>query len=407
MTAIGENIAPLEPFRIAVLSDLHAYDHVPGEPPSHLCVLDPEDQPGKHPLAALEHLIEASALTCDLLLCAGDIGDKANPGGIQGAWKWLIRLKEKFSATIVAATPGNHDVDSRYVYNKFDAKGVLQSLSPPYPLPFESEDTNDRFWSRNFVVLNRADFRLVLLNSSAFHGAAEKEIHHGRVSAHTLAALRARLTQSTAPPINILLCHHHPLLHQELDEPDYEVMQNGQLLLDMLGELSFGRWLVIHGHKHHPKIAYAPGGASAPVVFSAGSFAAHLYPTLSTRVRNQFYVIELPHQRYDELGFVGSIRAWDWAAGLGWLPAQSQGSGLPYYAGFGVKTDPILIAGQISKRMIKEVSSWSDMRAELPHIDFLLPRDLSDVLELLLTKHQIAATFAADGQPHELGRKSP
>ena len=392
--------------RIAVLSDLHAYDHVDGEPPSHLCVLDPEDQLGKHPLAAVEHLIEKESLKCDLLLCAGDIGDKANPGGIQAAWKWLMRLKDKLAARVLAATPGNHDVDSRYLYNKYDAKGVLQTLSPPYPLPFEDEATNDRFWSRNFVVLDGDNFRLVLLNSSAFHGGKDKEIYHGRVSAHTLAALRLRLTQSAAPLINVLLCHHHPQLHQELDEPDYEVMENGQLLLDMLGELSLGRWLVIHGHKHHPKIAYAPGGASAPVVFSAGSFSAHLYPKLSTLVRNQFYLIELPYRRYEDLGFVGSVRAWDWAVGLGWLPAQPQGSGLPHYSGFGSKTDPALIASQIAKRMTSEVSAWREMRNDLPYIDFLLPRDLADVLEVLSNKHGIAATFGSDGQPQDLGRRS-
>src|SRR5439155_7955565 len=120
----------------AVVSDLHAYDRVDGEPPSHFCTLDPEDQPGKHPLAGLEQLIVTQGLRADLLLCAGDIGDKANPGGVRSAWNWLVRLSQKFGASMLA-TPGNHDVDSRFIYNQYDAKGVLQSLSPPFPFPAE------------------------------------------------------------------------------------------------------------------------------------------------------------------------------------------------------------------------------------------------------------------------------
>jgi len=405
MTASGESVGATAFFRVAVVSDLHAYDRVDGEPPSHFCTLDPEDQPGKHPLAGLEQLIVTQGLTADLLLCAGDIGDKANPGGIQSAWNWLIRLSQKFGASMLA-TPGNHDVDSRFLYNQYDAKGVLQSLSPAFPFPAESEALNDRFWSRHFAVIDRAEYRVVVLNSSAFHGTATKEILHGRVSAHTLAGLRLLLSQSEPRAINILLCHHHPQLHQEIDAPDYEAMQNGQLLLDMLGESLFGRWLVVHGHKHHPKVAYAAGGASAPVVFSAGSLSAHLYPTLATRVRNQFYIIELPYGRFDELGFVGAIRAWDWSTGLGWSKAQPLGSGLPHYSGFGARIDPAVLAGQIAKSSKGSLFTWQDIRVAIPQVDFLLPRDLADVLALLSSKHGITATFSADGQPHEFGRAS-
>ena len=101
---------------IAVMSDLHAYDEAEGQQPSHLKTTDPEDQPEKHPISGLLHLIQKTPLEADLLLCGGDFGDKARPAGIQYAWAKCHEVGCALRCQLLAATTGNHDVDSRYKY---------------------------------------------------------------------------------------------------------------------------------------------------------------------------------------------------------------------------------------------------------------------------------------------------
>ena len=58
---------------IAIVSDLHAFDDPQGkEDPSYLSVSLPENEPGKHPIAALLELIKKEGLRANLLLCGGD-----------------------------------------------------------------------------------------------------------------------------------------------------------------------------------------------------------------------------------------------------------------------------------------------------------------------------------------------
>src|SRR5438309_6514993 len=104
--------------KVAVVSDLHAHDSKDIDTstwPSHLRISLPESEPSKHPISALTQLIQTENLTADLLLCAGDMGDKAQQAGIQYAWKTIHQLGGKLGARLVAATSGNHDLDSRYI----------------------------------------------------------------------------------------------------------------------------------------------------------------------------------------------------------------------------------------------------------------------------------------------------
>jgi predicted MPP superfamily phosphohydrolase len=245
---------------VGIISDLHAYETADsGNRPSHLCLNGVDSEPTKHPFAGLHKLIADNSLSVDILLCCGDLGDKAHPAAIRYAWNAIHDLKARLGASKLFATVGNHDVDSRHKFNAFDPKGFLQSLTPSFPM--ETEALNDTFWSRNFALYTDNVYRVAVLNSSAFHGGGEDELKHGRISDYTLAALRLALEGVPSKPVNILLCHHHPQQHMELNLGEYDVMKSGQLLLDLLGSGAFGDWIVIHGHKHHPKLCYAAGGS--------------------------------------------------------------------------------------------------------------------------------------------------
>jgi len=393
--------------RIALISDLHAYDTLPEKesPPSRLWVGDPENLPEKNPFAGLSVLAAKDQdVKAQCLLCLGDIGDKAQPGAIKYAWERLNRLKALLHADHLLATSGNHDCDSRHESANFDAKGFLQSLDPPYPFPDEAR--NDRYWARHFAVLEEAEYRVVCLNSSAYHGNSPQEIDYGRVSDATLSRLKSYLQHSVAKRINILICHHHPQPHSEIGLGERDTMKSGQLLLDLLAGDDSGHWIVIHGHKHHPKITYAssPTGSGAPLVISVGSFAAKLYAELASRARNQFHILAFRFDDFKKLGPVGRIYSWDWSDGIGWIPAGPQ-SGLPSECGFGVKTDPAVLASRVDALLTEDRMPWQEFTQSCRDVLYLLPKDLAKLKAALSRTFGIVVSLD-DAGPTEIGRKS-
>ena len=394
--------------KIAVLSDLHVFNGSSNDSkaPSFIGTADSQNIPEKHPFRGLEKLIDDEGLSADLLICPGDMSDKADPAALQFAWQKLHWLRDKLGARQLLATNGNHDIDSRYMNDDHDAKGSLQSLVPMFP--GTSEILCDRYWSRNFAIYTEDDLRIVLLNSAAFHGAGKdsaREFENGRISSRTVDAL-ARALDGEERRVNILVCHHHPAPFNPVQEDDYSEMIGGESLLRLLNSGDHGSWLLIHGHKHYPRLDYAEGGAASPVIFSAGSFAAVLYPKLAGHARNQFYILEIPVAELDSLGLDvgGTLRAWDWIGLIGWQTAGAQ-SGLPHRVGFGWREAPRAIANDIAQRFGTAGSIWSadQLLSEVPKLRYLRPKDVELVARHLKTNHQITARLE-NGVISEMGR---
>jgi predicted phosphodiesterase len=347
-----------------------------------------------HPVAGLKHFIAREGIKADMLLCPGDVANKADPAALKYGWNALVEIGSLLGVgKQFFATAGNHDMDSRYIHNDYDAKGMLQSLQPPFP--GLDEAGCDRYWARNFAIVEGSFWRLVLLNSSAYHGGGKNsggEAQHGRVSQRTLAALKRELSSSVEKPLNILLCHHHPVRDNAISETDYSEMEGGDQLLHVLdGGTSCGHWLIVHGHKHHPKLGYASGGSGSAIIFSAGSLSAELYTGLADRARNQFYIIRLPVTEYQALSLDigGQITAWDWIPLAGWQKAGPQ-SGLPHQSGFGCRS-PL---SQLAKELATHVANssymqWSELTAVKPELAFMLPSDIRTVCRRLETQFGI------------------
>jgi len=400
MSAKGRN----DTLTIAVISDIHAFDTLgPDEKvePSHLCMRTPENIVARHPIAALKELLSSEKILSSLLLCPGDFGDKARPAAIAYAWKAVNEIALRLGANSVLATVGNHDVDSRYNYSDHDPKGFLQGLAPPFPCP--DELNNNQFWSRNYTLIEMPTYRLLILNSSAFHGGNLDEINRGRISERTLTAIKQTLQKSNPKPVNILLCHHHPHKHSEIQLGEYDEMLGGQLLLMLLGCGLYGDWLVLHGHKHHPKICYAAGGNASPVVFSAGSLSAKLYPELATVARNQFYLIHFPTDQYPTHGFVGTFDAWDWVSGSGWQRAGQYGSGLPGRGGFGYRGNLSVLAAEAAAFLNQNTMPWSLLVSSLKKLEYLIPSDLEILFNRLRCLHNINVLMSQEGTPEQIG----
>lgn len=392
--------APRRTIRIAVASDIHAHFNHPTSP-SHLNTTLPENLVNQHPITALIDLIERNNLTATALLSPGDLGHQADSQGIRYSWSSLRKLSEALHAEFYAATAGNHDIDSRYQGDDHAPEHILKALVPSFPLGDDSLD--DRYWARAYVIKDADAFRLVLLNSSAYHGHTETEKNHGRIDKQTMEDLKKDLARRGKREINILMCHHHPHQHSEIGLGEGDVMKQGQLLLDLLGSGEHGRWLVIHGHKHHPKISYAAGGGGSAVVFAAGSLCATLYPELQTVARNQFYLIEIDPDECKKRGLVGTARAWDWASGIGWIDGNDT-SGLPPEFGFGSRADPTLLAQQIASAITgSDPLLWTSLIEQLPEIRYVLPQDLARIRRELSENHGIQVSQKGS-VPYEIGR---
>ena len=117
--------------RIAIISDMHAYDTVTGPAaPSHLNIHLKETENLQHPIIALLDLIERENIQVDLLVSAGDMAEKAQESGIRYAWKAIHRVKDALMASHVGAIPGNHDLDSRHLQGESDSHDSTSDQAP-------------------------------------------------------------------------------------------------------------------------------------------------------------------------------------------------------------------------------------------------------------------------------------
>jgi hypothetical protein len=179
-------------------------------------------------------------------------------------------------------------------------------------------------------------------------------------------------------------------------------MANGQLLLDLLARDAHGDWIIIHGHKHCPKISYAAGGVASPVVLSCGSIGAKLYPELNGSARNQWYLLEFPLHLFETYGLVGTFRAWDWIPQLGCQEARAD-SGLPHEGGFGNRSSIPIIASAVRAIFDKpERKRWAEITAQRPDLQFVLPRDIRLMAKHLETRHNIWTQFSEIGSVDEI-----
>src|SRR4051794_7768201 len=119
---------------LAVVSDLHAFANAKGSTDSVLD-LSPNALNKANPLGDLIDTVKAKRLRADALLCAGDICNKADAGGLQNAWEKLHTLSVALEAEYLVPTCGNHDLDSRFLGESSDPdpKGALLALNPPFP----------------------------------------------------------------------------------------------------------------------------------------------------------------------------------------------------------------------------------------------------------------------------------
>ena len=367
---------------ILVLSDLHAKtaSSAAGSTDSHFTVGANARYDENSPSLSFKRLIQTEKLKADYVVCCGDLCDQADKEGFKVAWRFLHDVKKQLGAKDLIVTAGNHDVDSRGLGNP-SPLDFLKSpeLKPRFPCNL-SRGRFDRYWSRCFYTLEQGPVRFLVINTNAIHGVGE-EHNWGRITDTTLNEIKSALKKSVPREINLCICHHHPHRHPEIPK-DYDDIRGGQLFLDMLAKSGEAPWIVIHGHKHHPRLGYAQGNSRSAAVFSAGSFSARLYPELERLARNQFYLLKFPLSEIHRLRTtVATFQSWTWFEGSGWARSPI-GSGLPAYGGIGYR-DVVSLAARLQTFRTRKILRWEDLVRLLPEILYLAPDDLEHFLYLV------------------------
>ncbi|NVH75792.1 metallophosphoesterase [Paraburkholderia sp. JPY432] len=387
--------------KFAILSDLHAAPRSSDPKKTEVKLYSDGDGFGRHdnPLSSLHELIAQEQLKADFVVCPGDMTNRADPGALRFVWAQLHKLREMLGAKEVIATVGNHDVDSRGNEVGTIPREALMRLIPRFPIAIPA--LADHFWAHGFYITTIDGVRFLVLNSSFLH-EHRSELDKGAVTGYTLELIRRELEQMPEAMLNVAVCHHHPHVHSELGlGPD--IMINGKELLDALS--NHGSWLVIHGHKHHPKVEIAQGDFRQPVVLACGSFSGRIEGENATVSHNYFHMLEAGTFGEDH-DLRGVIQSYSWTTGIGWQDYGTANKFFPSRVGFGSSTPPPQLAREVDRIMgTRPFMSWAEVVASVPDLAHLLPRALKAVHEQLSSRHQISITCADNGLPAQLGRR--
>lgn len=337
-----------------------------------------------------------------LVLCAGDMTDKADGGPLTQVWDDLNWLANELSAPLVA-TSGNHDYDSRAAVDVLPFKS-LQSLEPPFP--FGTDADRDRYFSRQHAVFHNSDVVVVSANSAAHHGYSkdgEPEHNFGHYDDALAESIKKSLLEiGDLPPVRVFLTHHHLNQLPDFDTEERSSSIGHENVIRCLGE--YGDWLIVHGHKHRGWIQYASGSGDSPPLFSSSSYSADFGGgPFAEKVRHQFHVIEFASSQADGLtGAHGTVTTWTHSP-IGWEISGAD-EDLPGNTGFGWKTSISGLAARLREATTSRlVLTRDDISALEPRLRFLTFDDLRRLVRVLASgTPKVLAVLSSDGALAEL-----
>lgn len=382
----------LPKIRVAVLSDIHATASQDFRHESHVHP-NAKDDPGRNPFAAIRELIaEEDDVRADLVLCPGDLANRVDGPGMNYAWGEIIEIAKELGAQQLIGSAGNHDVIRHKELNggtRADSIALLRNLDPKFP--DRNHANTDYYFDEDFLVVSREHWRVVTVNSCTRHARPDAarqppEYTRGFIEEKTLDAIENLLADESRP-INILMCHHHPIRWTDLTPDDTSDMVNGDRLLKLLEERDPCGWLVLHGHRHVPALGYAGSTSSGAVRFGAGSLGALLPREGRGGIRNQFYILEFDLAELQSLNLRtgGRFRAWNWNSTHGMVLA-GQDADLPGSGGFGFRRTAVDLAAMCKARAAQlgqQSVTWQDLVDSDRSWLYVIPSDLKAMRHVL------------------------
>lgn len=388
--------------RIAVISDLHCHPKK-GEASgnrTHFFSDGARARGNRHPIQYLLDLIdqEKPPLRATVLAIPGDTTDQANHHGFIVGVHCIREVAAKLGISVIAATIGNHDVDSRGIIGTnpfFAAKEMFIDF------PIKSLEEQDSFFTRGFAIVEESNFRILLLNSVLSHTCKEAA-EAGSATSVQIAALEQKLRNLPPKPFQVCVVHHHVIPHEDLALGAKDLLVGGEAILQLLEQENYS--LVIHGHKHHPRLRYSTQGRLP--VFAAGSLSAAIDPITGSACRNTFHIVEL-FETSEKIPYMhGRIDSWDLKLDHGWERTSRSSSSFPGGAGFGCHNDIDLLSSKINEVVVNvPFVPWVDLGSKIPQLQFLIPSDLERLAKTLESTYGLS--IAGDrAEPIMVGRQT-
>lgn len=319
--------------KIAILSDIHCHSIEQERKESYFLAGGPRNPGYANPIQALMELISQEEISCDYLVCAGDMSNKASSVGLAFSWYAIKEIAQKINAKTVLPTIGNHDVDSRNISGKHDPFHMARTISSDFP--FGDQASRDSYWNNGFSIIDTyEDVRFLVINSAIDHND-EVSAKRGTFSEERIERLRIELSKIDSNKNGVVLMHHHPYLHSSIDMTADDVLPTGDQLLNICTQ--FGYKFFIHGHRHFPKLARLTLNGGEQHILGAGSFS-QILSEMGSYTRNLFHILNIDTQYSFSRGWVNS---WEYNIKSGWNRATSSSASFPYHAGFGVDVSMI------------------------------------------------------------------
>lgn len=386
--------------RVAVITDLHYTKDTSANPTPEVCALMNQIDPMTRLNSYLE---EQSINQVDLILCPGDITTRACLESFSSGWDNLRKLRETLNAEHLIASTGNHEIISRSPEIHKTPGNVELHVDPQehlfltndYPAIFPSTHQRWVYWGRGYEIISGAEWVVLIVNSCHYHSTqVPNEFERGRVGDAALKELEETLlAHAKDKAFRMVLIHHPPINHEEIDVAlGREPMYNGISFLKILENTGLD-WLVIHGHKHFQRLVRHNNSEYSPMIFGAGSFGASLKGTVSTKTKNQFYIIELETSldALDQERLKARFTSLYWNLSE-WRPVKDESHGLPDNCGFdlGCKVDIPQIARRIRDAIGHDQPwrTWNELTTEIRELKYLTPGDIK-ALKHTLTKINI------------------
>jgi len=392
--------------RLAIISDMHCHADNNNNPRESFLLAGARRLPvGKHPVQSLISLIKEQKLTADVLVCPGDLTNKICQAGMVQAWDHLREIKQQLNSHLLLTTIGNHDVDSRKDHGQ-DPFEIPKNLHVDFPLP--DGPSKDSFWSRGFCFVYDEKLKIdfVILNTVVAHhdekSAARGTFEHSHLDAmnNILQQREKDLYKVREVKYRVAIMHHHPTLHSRIDYSSSDVLQIGDQILRLLAK--YGFQLILHGHRHDPRITRMVTDGTDQLVFAAGAFSAYL-KELASVTRNLFHLVTVSNNQAGTLK--GTVSNWEFNFGCGWTPSTFQSAALPYYVGFSLprmlpdlnglcKSCDSATGGQLRNNEVIQAC---------PELENQLPEELT-IIQNKLLKLGYKLTIKPTGEIEALGR---
>ena len=102
--------------KFCIVGDLHCTQEKGSN--SFLYANIPDKPVSQNPLTSFLEVADTdSKIDSDVIICLGDLGDKANEHGIKSGWDAISRMDSKLNCNLKVGVAGNHDVDSRKIFH--------------------------------------------------------------------------------------------------------------------------------------------------------------------------------------------------------------------------------------------------------------------------------------------------